>query len=661
MVDSPRIDSDIIALVQHVELNESGWIDVAVTKAVRFLFWLMSTPATEADIFDQRTKVGLSELSRERIRNAIESLVEIGSLISVGNNLFKLAEQEITAIDSSVQDAGEIESKVREKVLAAAHEAAPDLPTGGDGTLWERFHGEFIAPFIKEFGARAYELITGAKTEVHQTAFISEFLGRFPDDQKAVLEAMILALLDKNNSSCRTYTLRMLNSYFFHSAITLPPDVIEKVFYNKNGRVKRLKLVLDTNFIFSLLQLHSNPSNEAVSLLLQTIARLPREIAIGMYVLPQTIQEFRRALVHYETLAKSFRVTKNVVDVGIKSNISGVLETYFKRVRDGGYCISSKEYFDPYHNDTVSLLNQHKVHVLEGDEEKYASNQATIDDAIEQQAFYKSKFINEPRRQKTYEQIWHDMVLWHYISDRRPSVSDTVFEAQWVGVTIDYGLMAFDSHKRKGRGIPSMVHPAALVQALQMLIPADENLERTILALMQMPFLFEAFNLEDEKVTQRILSSISRFEDIDDLSPEAIVEVLGNKALRTQMERPQGKDEELALVRDAIIEHAAELGRRALEADRNLELSAIAAKEAQAAYASRVADLEAQRFASEQGKKKAEEAAVSAAEERDRAAKEVQNLQAVNAEQEGARLRLGQSVLLGVQTLTCLAVLSSQC
>lgn len=377
------------------------------------------------------------------------------------------------------------------------------------------------------------------------------------------------------------------------------------------------------------------------------------QIAIKMYVLPNTIQEFRRSLVNYEGIAKSFRVTKNIIDVGVRSDISGVLQTYFKRVRDSGYRISAKDYFDPYHNDTVSLLAQHNVNVLEDAENRYSSDQATIDDALEQQTFYKSKFMNEPKRQKSYEQIWHDMVLWHYISDRRPSVADTVFEAQWVGVTIDYGLMAFDSHKRKGRGIPSMVHPAALVQALQMLIPADENLERTILALMQMPFLFEAFNLDDEKVTQRILSSISRFDNIDDLSQDAILEVLGNKALRTQMERPLGRDEELTLVKDAIVSHAAELERRADEAARDLELLGRATKEAEATYTSRIADIESRRAALELEKASAEKAGAVLAEERNRAAAKVDILNAENRARDLAEIRAGQITTLAVQLLTC--------
>lgn len=379
---------------------------------------------------------------------------------------------------------------------------------------------------------------------------------------------MILALLDKNDQNCRQYILGLLNTYFYKSSLSLPANVIDRI-SSASGR-NRLRLVLDTNFLFSLFKLHSNPSNEAVTLLIDLISKLPKQVEIKMYVLPTTITEFRKSLVHYEGQAKNFRVTRSIVDTALQVGIAGVLETYFKRVRDSGYKLTAENYFKPFHDNINALLAQHGVSILNGEDDRYSQDQGTIDDVLDQTAFYKKKFINDPKRQKSYEQIWHDVLLWHYTSDRRPSVSDTVFEAEWVGVTIDYGLIAFDGHKRKWNGIPVLVHPASLVQALQLLIPADENLERAILALMQMPFLFEPFDLEAERVTQKILGSLSRFENIDDLSPETIVEVLGNRALRSKIENSTSKDEDVILIRDAIIEHASEIEKRASEAEDRL-------------------------------------------------------------------------------------------
>jgi hypothetical protein len=581
------VGGDIVALVQHIELNESGWVDVATKKAVRFLFWLLDDYADSARVFELRDQVGLARLTLAQTEAAIAQLTADGELVSMGER-YRLSEEARNRLSLAVSSAEAVEKSVVSKVvLSASAVTVHDIEDSAE--LWGVFRDEFVVPFIAEFGARAYELITGSATNVGQTEFIATFLAKFDGDRQKVLEPMILSLLDKNDQNCRHYILGLLNTYFYKSSLTLPDKAVRKI-TSASGR-SRLRLILDTNFLFSLFKLHSNPSNEAVTLLIDLISKLPKQIEIKMYVLPTTINEFRKSLVYYENLAKNFRLTRSIVDTALQVGVSGVLETYFKRVRDAGYKLSAEDYFKPFHDNINALLAQHGVSTLSGEDDRYSQDQDTIDDVMDQMAFYKNKFINDPKRQKSYEQIWHDVLLWHFTFDRRPSISDTVFEAEWVGVTIDYGLIAFDGHKRKWTGIPVLVHPASLVQALQLLVPADENLERAILALMQMPFLFEPFDLADERVTQKILGSLSRFENIDDLSTETIVQVLGNRALRGKIEVSASKDEEVALIRDAIIAHASEVEKRARDAELRLS-SALTEREE---IASRLGAAERQR------------------------------------------------------------------
>lgn len=561
------VGGDIVALVQHVELNENGWVDSATAKGVRFLYWLLDTPADCDEIYAERATIGLTTLTQAQVSQAISHLISDGSLIPSGTK-FKLSEEARVKVSGIVSAAEATEQNVIEKVITSAR-GATNSSDIDSSQLWSRFRTEFIIPFIQEFGARAYELITGQATNVGQKAFIAEFLSAFDQSKKSILEAMILSLLDKNNADCREYILGLLNTHFYQTSVALPIGVVDKVFPS-GGKNNRLRILLDTNFIFSLFNLHSNPSNEAVSLLAQTIAKLPSNIDVRMYVLPATLLEFRKALIHYEGIAKNFRLTQNLVEGALDFGVSGILETYFKRVKASGYKITADDYFRPFHESIVTLLKQHNVSVLSGEDEKYNQHQPTIDDALDQDIFYKNKASSEKKRSKSYEQIWHDVLLWHFTSDRRPTIADTIFEAEWVGTTIDYGLLAFDRFKRHGKGVPVIVHPASLVQALQLLVPSDENLEKTILALMQMPFLFETFDPANEKITQKILSTISRFDSVDDLSPDTIIQLLGNRALRGKIEVSASRDQEVELIRDAIVDHAAETEKRAIEAEQKL-------------------------------------------------------------------------------------------
>jgi hypothetical protein len=563
-----KVGPDIVALVHHIELNESGWVNTAIRKAVRFLIWMIGEPADLSMIMNERANLGLGKLTYEQAEIAIHELLASNSILPVGNDRFKLTEVETQSLETSITAAENVEDDVRTKVLKAAQAAGVDASADSERKIWEGFHEEFIVPFIREFGARAYELMTGANTNVRQNIFISDFLGKFTDDRKIVLEAMILAALDKNDGNCRKYILRLLNSYFFQSAVSLPRYVTEKAFA-KPGQQRRLRLVLDTNFLFSLFKLHSNPSNEAVSMLQDLIARVPKPFSVDMYVLPSTIDEFHRSITYYQGVAEGIRPTSNVVSAGIKSNVSGVIEAFLLKARESNYKISAKEYFDPYFNDITAILNSYGVKILNGEDKKYATDQSTIDDALDQKSFYASR-NGSGKREKSYDQIWHDMVLWHYILDKRPQVNDTIFDAEWVCVTIDFGFIAFDNHKRHGSGIPLLVHPASLVQALQIVIPSDENLERTILALMQMPFLFEQFDIEDEKATQKILGTLSMYENVNELREETILTILGNKVLRAKISESHDVTGEVALVRDAIVDHLAEKTREADEAKAHL-------------------------------------------------------------------------------------------
>lgn len=650
------LGKDVVALIQHVELNESGWIDSAVVKAVKFLFWMISDPTTIDQVFHQRSNVGLDALSRENIREAIAKLIEQDVVAELPGGFLKLSEAETVLVDKAVADAGAIETDVKKRVLDSAG-IHGDLAEKDQGAaLWEQFHREFIAPFIREFGARAYELITGIANDAQRTQFISEFLTKFPAEQREILEPMILALLDKNNTSCRTYVLRQLNSYFFHSALTLPDNVLQKTF-SKGDRHRSLKLVLDTNFLFSLFELHANPSNEAVTLLLKTISKLPDNLKIKMYVLPSTIEEFRRTLISYESQAKSIIATKSIVTAAMRVDVAGVIQTYLSNVQKSGYKLTADAYFEPYHKNIKAILDQHNVSILNGEDDKYSTDQDTINDITDQLAFYKRRFINDPRRQKTYEQVRHDMVLWHFVSDRRPRVCDTVFEAEWIGVTIDFGLMAFDGHKRRMTGIPCMVHPASLVQVLQMLIPADENLERTILALMQMPFMFEPFNIDDEKVTRRILGTLSHFEGADTLTPDTIIDILGNKALRSKIERTANKEEEIELIRDAIVSHAAELEQKVKETEADLIKMREAQEKQQIAAEETIKSEQQERIRIEQERQRAQEIAQIGAEENARLKSKVEALEAAEKLRVATQQKRTQLFLLVGISLCSLSVL----
>ncbi|MEX1181107.1 MAG: hypothetical protein WEB63_09905 [Cucumibacter sp.] len=556
-----KLDADIVALVHHIELNQTGWIDHALVRVVRFSVWMAGGEASSQEVLQQLHSIGLNHLSATAIDSALQVLVAQGDVLERNQDKFALSEACRKTTEAAVDDAENTEKWVRDKVWSAAQATGGVGESLDEDQLWNEFRSRFIIPFISGFGARAYELVSGSASDTNAPSINSEVSARLPNVSQEATKAMVLALLDRSDAQCRTYVLRQLNGYFFQAASSLPEATKQRLFgQHKAGR--QLRLVLDTNFLFSLFGLHANPANEAVEMLLEVIKQIQAALPIGLYVLPTTIHEFRMALTHYEQQAAQIRTTANVVRAGLQHRLSGVFERYLQLCKDSSYKINAKDYFEPYHTNTTRLLKEKGVHILRDVTDGYAANQSAVDDLHDQTEFLKNKFPGQPSRQRTHDSIWHDIVLWYCVRDRRPPGGDTIFEADWVGVTIDYALIAFDAYKRRRRGMPLVVHPAALLQALKVILPGDVALEDTILSLMRMPFLGEEFEVEDEKVTHKILSIISRYEDVEDISVESISEILLDKLLRGKIETAHDQDEELTLVKEAFIIHTRELEQK---------------------------------------------------------------------------------------------------
>lgn len=185
------------------------------------------------------------------------------------------------------------------------------------------------------------------------------------------------------------------------------------------------------------------------------------------------------------------------------------------------------------------------------------------------------------RGAKSYESNLHDMVLWHFTSRERPTAVDSPLEVgNWV-CTVDYGLIAFDRHKRRGTHQPPVcVTPSSLIQLLQFWAPRTDELDRALVGAIREPLLFLDFDTGTERATLRILRSISRFEGVEDLSTSTIYNVLTNDALRGRLDAAPalGPEAEAELVEAAVVEEARRLEAELAELQKDRAASVASAE-----------------------------------------------------------------------------------
>ena len=302
-----------------------------------------------------------------------------------------------------------------------------------------------------------------------------------------------------------------------------------------------MRVFVDTNFLFSLLGLHVNPADDVVRALHELIDNMPSRVDVKLYMLPCTMDEARETIARYEDRLSSFYLSRRIAEAIRQGriNLSGISATYVQEAYEGGQRISAKDYFAPYLKDFIGVARSKGVEIFNVSLDELRMSQEVIDDVADQLAWEQ----NRPQdRRKSYETLLHDMMLWHFARGQRPSRIDSPLDAcAWVA-TIDYGLLRFDAfkHRRTPQEPAVCLHPTVLLQILQFWVPSSESLEAALMAsLRPVPPRFDS---AAEQVTVRIISSLSRFEEIDDLSLETITNVVLSDAVRGRIAKAKGAE-----------------------------------------------------------------------------------------------------------------------
>ena len=157
---------------------------------------------------------------------------------------------------------------------------------------------------------------------------------------------------------------------------------------------------------------------------------------------------------------------------------------------------------------------------------------------------------------KSYEELEHDMVLWHFVQSKRSSRLESPLDAKYWIVTVDFRFLGFDAFKTRKLedGVQTCLHPTTLIQMLQFWIPRTPKFEEAMLSSMRLPFLFHEFDPNTEKVTIRILEALGRFANVGDLSKETITSILMKDVLRQKLSAESDVKKQVELIREALIE-----------------------------------------------------------------------------------------------------------
>jgi hypothetical protein len=551
-----QLPTELVALIHHIELAQAGWADRLTDQLVLSAALLSTGPSSPDELRQQLEPRGI-HLSLRQIQGGVQRL--LGS-----HSVLELAEGRVVVTEAARLDAAQrrnaaevIERGARrvfaEALVDQAVELNPDME-------WEGFCSGCLDPLIGDIGARTYELLSGMSAGGTADRAVVSFLECYPEHLREQVGRAAVRFLSSDDPHPRGFILQRLQGHLLSLAANLP----ERSVVALAARVRRglrMRVLLDTNFIFSLLGLHESPANELAMELAQILAGLRSHLRVTLYALDSTIDEAKRTLAGYEFKLSEIAMSPklgSIVTSSSSHHMSGIALRYLEAAAASRHRLSAEEFFRPYLTDLESLLRSRGVKPYDDAATKgLSTSQRVINDILDQQEFEKRRY---PDRAKPYEALSHDITLWHAVARRRPLHLESPLDAEYWVVTEDYRLLGFDAHKQRKRraAVPVCVHPTVLVQMLQLWLPRTEGFQRAMFQSVR-ALVPQFFDADAEEVTIRILRSLSRYEDVDDLPESAITSILMNKALRTHLSAESDVNKQIALVRDAIVAEAAEI------------------------------------------------------------------------------------------------------
>lgn len=525
MSESESHSADLIRLVQHVALNESGWWNQAIESLILACAYLIG-PSTQHALCTKVTESSGVQENSQRLLSAIDKLIESGSLIKF-NDKIRVAEEINISLGKHEKETLTAEKMAHERFRKLAYEY--DLEDQID-QLWSDMETKILLPMIRHIGAHIYGLIS---TEYPTTnPEIGLQINRLCEHYGAKTRELFIDFIDPTDTNVRSFILRRLNAQYIIDASALPSHALDRI-GELNTIPSRIDIFLDTNVLFNILDLNYNPNDNTAFELPELTHQLKGRINLKLYVLPITIEETRRVLRAVMLSLECFPGQSNLAEAARQVTQQGLVARYYEEAQRSSNRLTAQNFFGPYESDLLTILRDKSIELYNTNLEDLYKDQQVIDDTLELQRSH--------REEKSYETNLHDMVLWHFASRLRRTVNTSPLEiSNWI-VTLDYrGLISFDKQKQKINidSLPLCLDPASLIHMFQFWIPSYSELDEALVNSLRYPLLFLNFNTESEQVTIKILEKLSRYIGAEDLAPDTVKEILINSALRERLSKP---------------------------------------------------------------------------------------------------------------------------
>lgn len=485
------------------------------------------------------------QIANHEIKFAIDRLIAEKSLVFSSTGLYVLAEPIAASLKSEIENEIALESKVRDGWLEDLKNKYPDLPFAQS---WTALRNYLAGAFLRH-GIQAVALLDSSieLDHIHQqslTELLQYVVSDFSDENKLDAKRAISDFVAASGTYLERskYIAQLADGAFSYFSLATDPKVADRLRQNLNP----LMLFLDTNFLFGILGLTSNPQVAVSNELLRTIQKYTFPFTLKRH--SRTEDELINSVSTYEAEFLQRHWSKSISRAAMRSRLlSGVEIKYHQAFIEKGVDVQS--FFRPYHHADI-LLNEKSIELFE-EIEPDENTQKRIATLI---ADYED-FLRARGKDKSYRTIHHDMAVLDVVRQFRSNARSTL-DAGALIITCDYNLYGFDWETSKRQGIqPCTVLPNLFWQILHPFIPSDENFSQAFAQTFAIPE-FRTISSGAAEACSKMVSMMAGYEDFPEETAERM---LSNDILIDQLRKAQDDEEFQSFVEAAIVNENAQL------------------------------------------------------------------------------------------------------
>jgi len=475
-------------ILTTLSLSASDTREDTIKSIIRTTLLESKNPITIDELKENIDIVYEISLYEIEFNNILKILIEDGEII-LSKSLYSLAEEEkakLVKIEAEKRSSEVI--RFQNFKIFVSERSKHKISDSDIKLLWETLKDYFYGCFF-QYGVKAIEFLHPQLSKPEPTNFINREI--FSDELKKLakpeLTSTFKTVVDLFPDYATKEDLDFIDEIgqktLAFASLGLSPEQANE---DLDKELIDWTLFLDTNFLFSVLNLHVNAENEASKELLKLIVLNKDIIKIKFRYSELTLKELKHKKDDFKHLDES--LTDSAIRAILKSDgLDELSKNYYSNL-----LINREQTIHPINIIDLAeitlpkegiLISRNKKQIDSLDEkfigERIVEYQRFIDQINESRIeFSKTNHIPFRTYYRSDSQMRHDVVLRELIlNSRRVFKKDeikTFNEVKYFGLTLDDLLMKFDSYKTRSFEeiqYPTFFRPSFLLNKLVKLLP----------------------------------------------------------------------------------------------------------------------------------------------------------------------------------------------